>query len=155
MGQGMRWFGRSGRLVIGGLLVFSAMAQPSIVGAQAAPGPLGPPNLGGTTLPTASAAILRGQDPYPRAATSVNVVRGGQTISVRPLQTTLLASGKEALQSRLLVSFTRTITDADLSDLRACGRTLHEAVFACPGDRARKARSLTQGVPGRRLTRPG
>jgi len=119
MKPGMHWFGRSGRLVIGGLLVFSTMAQPSIVGAQAAPGPLGPPNLGGTTLPTASDAILRGQDPYPRAATPVNVVRGGQTISVRPLQTTLLASGKEALQSRLLVSFTRTINDADLSDISA------------------------------------
>ena len=49
----------------------------------------------------------------------MNLVRGGQTISVRPLQTTLLASGKEAVQSRLLASFTNSITDADLSDISA------------------------------------
>ena len=108
----IHWLGRGGRLLIAGFLILSAMAQPTIVGAQAAPG-----TQPGLTLPTATQALQAGRDPYPRAAAPISLVRGQQTIAYRPLRTVLTARGPEALAERLLVSFTRSVTDTDLVDV--------------------------------------
>ncbi len=111
-----RWGG--GRSVVASLLVATALLQPAIVSAQAAPA---------SPLPSAHNGALPGvpEDAlYPRADKPIEVHRSGQTISVRPLRTAKTQRGEEVVADRLLVRFNQDVADADLTDVQRKAATL-------------------------------
>jgi thermitase len=106
-----RWRGL--RFALASALVAAALGQPVAVGAQSITAP--PP--GNLTLKNLDSDPI---DPavYPRADTPVQITRGQQTISVRPLKTVKTQKGSEAVADRLLVSFNRAVGDTDLADVQ-------------------------------------